>query len=165
MSGAGVPQVTAIMDVYEEIHEKIPICADGGIREPGDIVKAIGAGADTVMCGSIFAGTEETPGQIIDKDGKKYKLYRGMASYDATIKRLTLEGKKPEVISVEGEKVLVEYRGSIESVVKRFLGGLASGMTYTGSNTIDDLRARADFIEISTAGHKESTAHGLEKKC
>ena len=165
MTGAGVPQITAIMDVYEATQGRIPLCADGGIRYPGDIVKAIGAGADTVMLGNVFSGTEETPGDFVEIDGKKLKIYRGMASYDATMKKLTIDGKKiEEVISVEGEKVLVENKGPIKPIVERFLGGLASGMTYAGALEIEKLRGKADFIEITNRGHKESHAHGLERK-
>ncbi|MBS3085373.1 guanosine monophosphate reductase [Candidatus Pacearchaeota archaeon] len=164
MSGAGVPQITAIMEAYEETQGRIPLCADGGIRNPGDLTKAIGAGADTVMVGSIFSGTEETPGEIIEKDGCQFKKYRGMASYDATIRRLSIDGKTDEeIISVEGESTLVKYQGPVQEIIKKFLGGLASGMTYTGCCSIEDLRGKADFIEISSAGMNESIAHGVKK--
>lgn len=162
MTGAGVPQITAIMDCYEATQGRIPICADAGIKNPGDLVKAIGAGGNTVMSGSIFAGTEETPGKIIKRKGKKYKLYRGMASYDATLKKMNLDkGSMNEIISIEGEKTYVPYKGQVKNVVKKFLGGLASGMTYMGALEIEDIRGKADFIEISPAGRKESEAHGL----
>jgi len=162
MTGAGVPQITAIMDVYEATQGRIPICADGGIRMPGDVVKAIGSGADTVMIGNIFAGTTEAPGRIIEKNGEKFKEYRGMASYDATVKKLEMDGQKhDEVISVEGEKTLIPFKGSLEPIVKKFLGGLASGMTYVGADSIEKLRGKADFTEMSPAGIKESNAHGL----
>lgn len=164
MAGAGVPQITAIMDVYEASQGRIPVCADGGIKNPGDIVKAIGAGADTIMSGSIFSGTKETPGKIITKSGKKYKEYRGMASYLATIKKMALDGKKKdEVVHVEGEMTIIEYKGSVIPIVNKFLGGLASGMTYMGADNIEKLRGKADFIEISGAGLRESVAHGLIK--
>jgi IMP dehydrogenase len=162
MTGAGVPQITAIMDVYEETQGRIPICADGGIKFPGDVVKAIGAGADSVMVGGIFAGCDETPGEIMEKGERKFKCYRGMASYDATIKKLEIDGKRhDELISVEGEKTLVELKGPVEDILKRFLGGLASGMTYIGAGKIEELLGKADFIEISKEGLKESIAHGL----
>jgi IMP dehydrogenase len=164
MTGAGVPQVTAIMDVYESTQGRIPICADGGIRIPGDLTKAIGAGADTVMIGSVLAGTKETPGEKIKKNGFAYKLYRGMASFDAAVKKQKIDGNKTiEVISVEGEKTLVEYKGPIEPIIKKFLGGLASGMTYVGSGCIEDIKGKVDFIEISSSALKESHAHGLKK--
>jgi IMP dehydrogenase len=163
MTGAGVPQITAIMDVYEATQGRIPICADGGIKQPGDVTKAIGAGADTVMVGSVISGTEETPGLVIERNGKKYKSYRGMASYEATIKKLNLDGKKEEVISVEGESTVVEYRGNVEKIIKEYLGGLASGMTYIGADTLDKIRGKADFIEMSQQGLKESMPHLLLK--
>jgi len=163
MTGAGVPQITAIMDVYEETQGRVPICADGGIRFPGDVVKAIGAGADTVMLGSVLAGTTETPGEVFEKNGTEYKEYRGMASYDATLKRLKLDGKKAnEIISVEGEKTHIKHKGPIEPLIKKYLGGLASGMTYTGAGSIEEISGKADFIEITAAGYKESIAHGLK---
>lgn len=164
MTGAGVPQITAIMDAYEATQGRIPICADGGIRYPGDAVKAIGAGANTVMSGGIFAGCLETPGQIIKK-GKKYlKLYRGMASYDATLKKMNLDyGERKEIISIEGEKTLVECQGSIEKVVKKYLGGLASGMTYIGADKMEKIIGKVDFMEISSHGLNESIAHGVRK--
>jgi len=160
MTGVGVPQITAIMDVYEATQSRIPICADGGVKNPGDVVKAIGAGGNTVMCGGIFAGCDESPGEIIEKDGSKFKLYRGMASYDATLRKLELDGKRhKEVISVEGEKKMVPYQGKVEEVVRRFLGGLASGMTYVGADCIEKLCGKVDFVQITSAGRRESVAH------
>lgn len=162
MAGAGVPQITAIMEAYEASQGRVPVCADGGVKEPGDLAKAIGAGADTVMSGSIFAGTDETPGEIIEKNGQKYKEYRGMASYAATLKKLSLDGQKvSEVVHVEGEMTLLPAAGPLENVVKKYLGGLASGMTYLGASTIEAIKGKADFVEISSAGLKESVAHGL----
>lgn len=162
MSGAGVPQITAVMDAYEASQGRIPVCADGGIKYPGDLTKAIGAGADTIMIGSLFAGTLETPGEVIEKDGKKFKEYRGMASYAATIKKMALDGQKvDEVVHVEGEMTLMPYIGEVEVIIKKLLGGLASGMTYVGAQNIEALKGKADFIEITSAGLKESVAHGL----
>ena len=162
MTGAGVPQITAIMDVFERSQGLVPICADGGLKYPGDLAKAIGAGADTVMIGSIFSGTEETPGSVIKKRGKKYKLYRGMASYDAALKKLQMDGKKKiEIISVEGEKTLVPYKGKVEPIVKKYLGGLASGMTYNGARKIIEFKGKADFIYMTSAGRVASGAHGV----
>lgn len=164
MTGAGVPQITAIMDVYEATQGRVPVCADGGIKCPGDLTKAIGAGADTVMSGAIFAGTDETPGEVIVKDGKTYKEYRGMASFLATVKKLKLDGQKiDEEVHVEGESTLVLSRGPIVKIINRYLGGLASGMTYVGAENIEALRGKADFIEISSAGYAESLAHALTK--
>ncbi|HKL23545.1 MAG TPA: guanosine monophosphate reductase [Candidatus Nanoarchaeia archaeon] len=164
MTGAGVPQLTAIMDVYEATQGRIPICADGGIKNPGDFCKALGAGANTVMSGSIFAGTDESPGKVIKKKGKKFKLYRGMASYEATLKKKKLDGKESkEIISVEGEKTFIPYKGPIEPIVKKFLGGLTSGMTYIGAKNMENFIGKVDFIEISSAGYKESIAHGVRE--
>lgn len=160
MTGAGVPQITAIMDVYEATQGRVPVIADGGIKCPGDLTKAIGAGADTIMSGAIFAGTDETPGEIVIKDGKSYKEYRGMASFLATVKKLKLDGQKiEEDVHVEGEAAMVLSSGPISKVVHRYLGGLASGMTYVGADTIESLRGKADFVEISSAGYAESVAH------
>ncbi|MFA7365104.1 MAG: IMP dehydrogenase [Patescibacteria group bacterium] len=162
MAGAGVPQITAIMDVYEASQGRAPVCADGGIKISGDIVKAIGAGADTVMIGSLFSGTKESPGKIINKNGKKYKEYRGMASYLATVKKMALDGvKKEEVVHVEGEMTMTEYKGSVVPITNKLLGGLASGMTYMGAENIEKIKGKADFISVTGAGIKESIAHGL----
>ena len=162
MAGAGIPQLTAIMDVYEATKGEIPICADGGIKKPADVVKAIGAGANTVMSGFIFSGTEETPGEIMEKKGEKFKLYRGSASYDVSVKKAELDGNKDKkVISIEGEKTMVSYKGPIEPIVKRFLGGLASGMTYLGAKEMKNIIGKADFIEITSSGIEESRANGI----
>lgn len=161
MTGCGVPQLTAIDNAYQATKGTIPICADGGIKQPGDIVKAIGAGADNVMVGSIVSGTDEAPGELITVGGQKFKTYRGMASFDAAVSKMKKDKQKvTEVISVEGEKTLVPYKGSVEPVIKRYLGGLASGMTYNGATTIDKLKGNVEFVEISTLGLKESIAHG-----
>jgi IMP dehydrogenase len=162
MTGAGVPQITAIMDVYEATQGRVPIIADGGIKCPGDLVKAIGAGADTVMSGAIFAGCDETPGEIIIRDGQEYKEYRGMASFLATVKKLKLDGQKiDEDVHVEGEATTVPCHGPIAKVIHRYLGGLASGMTYVGADEIEKLKGKADFVEISSAGYMESLPHML----
>jgi len=162
MAGAGVPQLTAIMDVYEASQGRVPLCADGGLKHSGDIVKAIGAGADSIMSGSFFSGTTESPGQIITIDGKQYKEYRGMASLLATVKKMNIDGSKiDEVVHVEGEMTKIPYKGSINPIINKLLGGLASGMTYIGAKDIESLKGKADFIEISSAGYHESQAHGL----
>jgi IMP dehydrogenase len=162
MAGAGVPQLTAIMDVYEATKGEIPICADGGIKKPADLTKAIGAGADTIMSGYLFAGTQETPGEIIEKNEKKFKLYRGSASYDVSIKKARLDGDKDkEVISIEGEKTIILYKGPIEPIIKKFLGGLASGMTYIGAKEMKNIIGKADFKRITNEGIKESRANGV----
>jgi len=157
MTGAGIPQITAIMDVYEATKGEIPICADGGIRMPGDIVKAIGAGADTVMSGYMLAGTAETPGKIVKRKNEKFKLYRGSASYEVSLKS---KGTEEEIIDVEGTETLVPYRGPIAPIIKKLLGGLASGMTYIGAKEMKNLIGKADFTEITSAGFEESKPHG-----
>ncbi len=158
MTGAGIPQLSAIMDCYDVV--QIPICADGGVKMPGDVTKALGAGADTVMIGSIVSGCNETPGEIIEQDGQEFKVYRGMASYDATLKKKQVDGKDTEIVSVEGEKTLVPVKGPVKDVLKKYLGGLASGMTYVGARKISDMKGKVDFVEITPAGRKESIAHG-----
>jgi IMP dehydrogenase len=160
MAGAGAPQVSAIMDTYEATKGEIPICADGGIKYPGDVVKALGAGANNVMIGFILAGTDEAPGEIIKKGGKKFKSYRGMASYEATMKKIKLDGSKKEVVSVEGVKTMIPYKGPIEPIIKRFIGGLASGMTYIGAREMKSIIGKADFIHITNSGIEKSRAHG-----
>tara|TARA_Y100000310_G_C20694211_1_gene824336 strand:- start:3096 stop:4136 length:1041 start_codon:yes stop_codon:yes gene_type:complete len=164
MAGAGVPQVTAIMDVYEATKGEIPICADGGIREPGDVVKALGAGANTAMLGYVIAGTDETPGKISEENGQKFKSYRGMASFDASIKKLELDGEKhKEIINIEGEKTIIPYKGPVEPIIKKFIGGLASGMTYIGAKEMKNLVGKADFVYLTSAGRAKSKAHAIEK--
>lgn len=164
MAGAGVPQLTAIMDAYEASQGRVPLCADGGLKNSGDIVKAIGAGADTIMSGSFFSGTTESPGEVIRIDGEDYKEYRGMASYLATVKKMALDGtKNEEVVHVEGEMTKIPFKGPVTPIINRLLGGLASGMTYLGAKDIEALKGKADFVEISSAGYHESQAHGLRE--
>jgi len=163
MTGAGIPQLTAIMDVYEATKGEIPICADGGIKKPADVVKAIGAGANTVMSGFIFAGTDETPGEIIERNEKKFKLYRGSASYDVALKKAELDGEKEKrIVNVEGEKTLISYKGPISPIIEEYLGALASGMTYIGAREMKDIIGKADFIEMTNSGIRESQAHGIQ---
>ena len=162
MTGAGVPQITAIMDVFEATQGKIPICADGGIKSSADIVKAIGAGANTIMSGYLFAGTEESPGKIIEKNNKKYKLYRGSASYDVSLKKAKLEHEQKFKIFVEGEQILIPYKGTIKKIIEQYLGGIASGMTYMGSKDIESAVGKADFIEITSKGYEKNGAYAFQ---
>jgi IMP dehydrogenase len=163
MTGAGVPQITAVMDAYEATQGRIPICADGGLHNPGDLAKVLGAGANTAMSGFIFAGTKEAPGKIVKRRGKMFKLYRGMASFDATLKKKKLDGEDvDEIVSIEGEKTMIPYKGPVKEVVKKYLGGLASAMTYVGALDMASFIGKVDFLEISSAGYKESVAHGIE---
>jgi len=163
VSGAGVPQISAIMDVYEETQGRIPIIGDGGIRFPGDITKAIGAGASCVMLGFAFAGKIETPGKIIEKDGQRFKMYRGSASNGAAIKKAKIQNECDKEIYVEGVQTVTPLQGNVGEVVREYLKGLASGMTYMDAKNMDEIIGKADFIQITSAGRKESHAHGLYK--
>ena len=166
VAGVGVPQLTAIYDVAQALRGSgVPVIADGGIRYSGDIVKALAAGADTVMGGSLFAGVEEAPGETILMDGRKFKVYRGMGSLGAMekgskdryfqdveddIKKLVPEG-------IEGR---VPFKGNLGEVVLQYLGGLRAGMGYCGANTIEELKD-ARFVKISGAGMAESHPHNV----
>ena len=176
VSGSGVPQLTAIMDSAAGSRESgVPIIGDGGIRNPGDVTKALAAGASSVMIGSLFAGTEESPGPTILRDGVRYKLTRGMASLAATVDRRVRETrstgpKEDELIEAvveesvpEGVEGLIPYRGRVEEVVKQLVGGLRSGMSYSGARDLGKLRTNAEFLRITTAGYKESLPHDIQK--
>jgi len=165
VTGAGVPQLTAIMNcgaVAQKNH--IPIIADGGIRTSGDVVKALAAGGSTVMCGQLFAGTDESPGLLVTRDGHKVKVFRGMASREAAQQRQIREQRQIDDVHFnemvpEGVEAVVPYRGSIKDVLTQMIGGLRSGMSYCGARTIDELWTKAQFIQITTAGWKESLPH------
>jgi IMP dehydrogenase len=167
VAGVGVPQLTAIMNC-RPVSEKtgVPLIADGGIRFSGDLTKAIGAGAHTVMIGGLFAGTEESPGELILYQGRSYKVYRGMGSIEAMKK-----GSKDRYYQgddSEGDKLVPEgivgrvpYRGSLQANVFQLVGGLKAGMGYCGCRTLDELREKARFIKISPAGIRESHVHDV----
>lgn len=175
IAGVGVPQLTAIMDVASVARKaKIPVIADGGIRYSGDIVKALAAGAYTVMLGGLFAGTDEAPGEIVTINGKKYKAYRGMGSLGALNKGLSADryfspsggsparGQKGTKKYVpEGVEGIVPAKGPLADVVFHLLGGLRSGMGYVGAKTIAELQTRAQFIQITPAGRAESHPHSI----
>ncbi len=167
IAGIGVPQITAIMDCAEVASRAgVPLIADGGIKYSGDIVKAIAAGADSVMIGSLFAGTEESPGEIIYYEGKNYKIYRGMGSIGAMKQgsgdRYFQEGVEEESKFVaEGIEGRVSYKGSLGSSVFQLIGGLKAGMGYCGVSTIDRLRKNGRFIRITPAGLRESHPHDI----
>jgi IMP dehydrogenase len=168
VAGAGVPQITAIMEAANALKAKgIPCIADGGIRYTGDVVKALAAGAGSVMMGSVFAGTEESPGETIIYEGRKFKQYRGMGSIGAMqqgssdryfqdvedgIKKLVPEG-------IEGR---VAFKGTVSETIHQYTGGLRSGMGYVGAKDVANLQAAAQFIRITAAGMKESHAHDVE---
>ncbi|ATX70587.1 IMP dehydrogenase [Spiroplasma clarkii] len=165
IAGVGVPQITAINDVYTWAQGKpVTIIADGGIKYSGDIVKALAAGAHSVMLGSIFAGTEETPGEEIVVNGKKYKTYVGMGSMVA-MKRGSKDRyfqKDVKKLVPEGIEARVPFKGKLHEVVFQLVGGLRSGMGYTGSETITALRTQAQFVKITSASLKESHPHDVE---
>ncbi len=167
IAGAGVPQLTAVLNCAKAAKKyNAPIIADGGIRKPGDITKALAAGASTVMIGNLLAGTEESPGKTINKEGKKYKFYRGMASFGANISRRFLntddENKIYENLTLEGTEGLVPFRGETKDVIDYLLSGLRSGMSYLNSKAIKDLPKNAKFIEITQNSLIESHPHDLE---
>ena len=167
VSGAGVPQITAISDcVRAAQHTGVPIIADGGIKFSGDITKAIAAGADVVMIGSLLAGTDESPGEIILYQGRSFKSYRGMGSLSAMKEgskdRYGQEGQEQESKLVpEGIEGRVTYKGSLAALIGQLVGGLRAGMGYTGCATIPDLQQRAGFIRITAASLKESHVHDV----
>ncbi len=165
ISGAGVPQLTAIMDVVSVAKwYAVPVSADGGLQYPGDVAKAIAAGASTIYSGSLFAGTDEAPGMIISKDGKRYKRYMGSASYDSSHERKeNTEGKKVKEkldVYVEGVAILVDYKGPVREVIKGLVKGLQSGMSYCGAVDIKGMQENAEFIQITSAGWEESKSRG-----
>jgi IMP dehydrogenase len=165
ISGAGIPQLTAVMDVVSIAKQyNVPVCADGGMKYPGDVAKAIAAGASTIFSGSFFAGTDEAPGLIIMKDGKRYKKYHGSASYESNHTRQENQHKKQFKkrldVFVEGVSNLVDYKGPVSEVIKYLVKGLRSGISYCGARNIAEMQANAEFIEITSASWKESTTRG-----
>eukprot|EP01096_Ripella_sp_DP13-Kostka_P000489 TRINITY_DN1052_c0_g1_i1.p1 TRINITY_DN1052_c0_g1~~TRINITY_DN1052_c0_g1_i1.p1 ORF type:complete len:516 (+),score=253.61 TRINITY_DN1052_c0_g1_i1:84-1550(+) len=164
VSGCGVPQLTAVLDCYSEaIKNDIPIIADGGIRTSGDIVKAIAAGASTVMLGSLLAGTDESPGKTLVKDGKKCKVVRGMAGYGANISKNQRTTGKDDIFDLvpEGVEAVVPYRGALVGIIKQLIGGLCSGISYCGGHNIEEMRRNAEFMRITGAGKQESGSHDV----
>ncbi len=167
VTGAGVPQVTAIARCAEEASRKgVPVVADGGIRFSGEIVKALAAGAHSVMIGSLFAGTEEAPGETILYQGRTFKAYRGMGSLSAmkagSADRYFQEGQAPlSKLVPEGIEGMVPFKGTLEFVVTQLVGGLRSGMGLTGCATVEELRTKARFLRVTVAGLKESHAHDV----
>ncbi len=167
VSGVGVPQITAVMDVSEALAgSDVTIISDGGIKFSGDIVKAIAAGADVVMIGSLFAGTEEAPGETVLYQGRSYKMYRGMGSVGAMkegSKDRYFQSKQADAgkLVPEGIEGRVPYKGSLASSIYQLVGGLRSGMGYCGVRTIAELKEKAQFVQISAAGLGESHVHDV----
>ncbi len=175
VTGFGVPQLTAIMDSAAGVQDSgrdIPIIADGGIKTSGDLVKALAAGASTVMIGSLFAGCEESPGVPVIRDGQKVKVVRGMASLGAAMARRAAETLEQESAESQGEwdkvvpegvEAVVPYRGQVHEILQQLVGGLRSGLSYGGAFTLPELWENAEFIEITPAGVRESRHHDVQK--
>jgi len=166
VAGVGVPQISAISDCARVADRfDVPIIADGGVKYSGDLVKAIAAGASAVMIGSLFAGTDEAPGDLVLYQGRSYKVYRGMGSLGAMKKgskdRYGQGGTADEKLVPEGIEGRVPHRGSLASILHQLIGGLRSGMGYTGSRTIKDLRTKSKFIRSTSQGLRESHVHDV----
>ena len=169
ITGSGVPQLTAVLDCAK-IGKKydIPIISDGGVRTSGDATKALAAGASTVMVGGLLGGTDESPGSPVMKNGKRFKIYRGMASFYASLGR---KSKETGTVSIsedlndyvaEGVEAMVPYKGSVTDIIKQLTGGIRSGLSYCGANTISQMQENAEFIKMSRAGFVESQPHDVD---
>ena len=169
VAGIGVPQLSAILAVRKGVgRKKVSIIADGGIKFSGDISKALAAGADAVMIGSLFAGTNESPGKIIKKNGKLFKSFRGMGSIGAMNKGsadryFQTKQKDTSKYVPEGVEGLVKYKGSVEKIIYRLIGGLKSSMGYLGKKKIINLRNKPKFVKITKAGFYESMVHNIDE--
>jgi IMP dehydrogenase len=168
VAGAGVPQLTAVMNCAAVARPQgIPVIADGGVRNSGDIVKALAAGASTVMIGSLLAGTDESPGFLVTRKGHRYKASRGMASLQANIARKARESESEytreeiEDYVSEGVEAAVPYRGPARELLKQLIGGLQSGMSYTNAHSIDELYEKAVFVRMTPIGLQESRPHDV----
>jgi IMP dehydrogenase len=168
VAGVGVPQISAIEGVADAlVSDGVPVIADGGVRYSGDIAKAIAAGADAVMLGGLFAGTEEAPGEIELFQGRSYKSYRGMGSLSAmqqgaADRYFQEEGEAAEKLVPEGVEGRVPYKGSVVAVIQQLMGGLRSSMGYLGCTTIREVQDKAEFVEITAAGVRESHVHDVQ---
>lgn len=170
VTGAGVPQLSAVIECSQAAREcGVSIISDGGIRNSGDITKALAAGADAVMLGSLLAGTSESPGASVVRDGRRYKVVRGMASLTANVDRLEVEAGAEvdpedwERVVPEGVEAVVPYRGPVRDILHQLVGGLRSGLTYSGAKTLEELRENAEFVRITGAGMAESRHHDVTK--
>jgi IMP dehydrogenase len=167
VAGVGVPQLTAVMDVVEECHRQgIPVVSDGGIKYSGDLAKAIAAGADCAMLGSLFAGTDESPGEVILYQGRSYKSYRGMGSVGAMARGSADRYFQQEVrdtmkLVPEGVEGRVPYKGPVGGVVHQLVGGLKAAMGYTGNRTVPEMQTNCNFVKITNAGLRESHVHDI----
>src|SRR5215218_9360521 len=159
VAGVGVPQLTAILDCAEVARSTgVPLIADGGIRHPGDVAKAIAAGASTVMIGGLFAGRPESPGEVVRRGGREYKVFRGMASLGAAAARLEIEGRGDALDQYvpEGEEMEFPLKGPVAGIVNELVGGLRSGMSYVDATTIPEAWEKATFIRQTQAGRREA---------
>jgi IMP dehydrogenase len=169
VTGSGVPQLTAVMESVKVARDyDIPVISDGGIRTSGDTTKALAVGASSVMVGSMFGGTDESPGKTLVKNGKKFKMYRGMASFYASLGRKYREEGLQVVDSSdlndyvpEGVEAMVPYKGSVVDIIRQLVGGLRSGLSYCGAKTISEMQKNAEFIKITPAGYIESQPHDV----
>ena len=168
VAGVGVPQLTAILEAAEVCHAAgVPAIGDGGIKYSGDLAKAIAAGADCAMIGSLLAGTDESPGEVYLYQGRSYKSYRGMGSVGAMARGSADRYFQQEVrdalkLVPEGVEGQVPYKGPVTTVVHQLVGGLRAAMGYTGAATLAEFRAKAQFIRVSGAGLRESHVHDVE---
>jgi len=170
VTGSGVPQLTAVIDSVKVARDHdIPVISDGGIRNSGDITKALAAGSSSVMVGSLFGGTDESPGKTLVKNGKKFKMYRGMASFYASLGRKYREEGAQVIDSddlndyvPEGVEAMVPYKGSVVEIVRQLAGGLRSGLSYCGAKTIPEMQENAEFIKMTSAGYIESQPHDVD---
>lgn len=167
VAGAGMPQITAILEVARIAAERgVPVIADGGIKYSGDITKAIAAGADSVMIGALFAGTEESPGETVLYEGRTYKVHRGMGSLKAMqrgskARYMQFDVEQASKLVPEGVEARVSYRGPLADNVHQLIGGVRSGMGYCGCRTIEDLKTKTHFVRITAAGLRESHPHDV----
>jgi IMP dehydrogenase len=165
VTGAGVPQLTAVLRCAEAAAPSdVPVIADGGVRGPGDLVKALAAGASSAMLGNLLAGTEESPGTFVTRNGRQYKVYRGMASLWTSAERRDMpqEDELLSEIVPEGIEALVPYRGRLSAVLTQLIGGLRSGMSYCGATTLAELRRNARFMRVTDAGVREGMPHDVD---
>jgi IMP dehydrogenase len=168
ITGSGVPQLTAVMDCARVGNEHgIPIISDGGTRTSGDATKALAAGASSVMVGSLLGGTDESPGTVLTKNGKRFKVYRGMASLGASLGRKSKETGQVSFDEdlndyvAEGVEAMVPYKGTVTDILKQLTGGVRSGLSYCGAHTIPQMQENAEFIKMSRAGFAESQPHDV----
>jgi IMP dehydrogenase len=169
VAGVGVPQISAISNVASVLKElDVPLIADGGIRYSGDVAKAIAAGGHCIMIGSLFAGTEEAPGEVELFQGRSYKAYRGMGSLGAmtaqqgSSDRYFQEDSQADKLVPEGIEGRVPYKGPLQAVIHQLLGGVRSSMGYTGCASIKEMRTKPEFVRVTSAGMNESHVHDVQ---